>query len=95
MVFVAIVLGCLGVMIIAGFVGLHMKMGSLADELRDARARDAHDLATQLDGVADKLHGLRLDVTAHRRSLDDLTLEVQGPPSLRRPPVGSSRSTGG
>lgn len=87
MVFVAIVLACLGLLILAGFVGLLMKLGSLADELRDARARDAHDLATQLDGMADKLHGLRLDLTAQRRSLDDLTLEVQGPPSLRHPPI--------
>lgn len=94
MVFVALVLGCLGLLIIAGFVGLHAKMGSLADELRDARARDAHDLATQMDAMVDKLHGLRLDVTAQRRTVEQLTLEVQGPPSLRRPPLAPSRTAG-
>lgn len=85
MVFIAVVLGGLGLLVVAGFVGLHLKMGSLADELRDARAKDAHDLGTQLVAVTDKLHGLRLDQGALRRSLDQLTLEMQGPPSLRRP----------
>lgn len=85
MVFIAVVLASLGILVVAGFVGLHMKMGSLADEMRDARSQDAHALATQLDGMTDKLHGLRFDVTAQRRALEQLTLEVQGPPSLRRP----------
>ncbi|MFO0589824.1 MAG: hypothetical protein U0441_19950 [Polyangiaceae bacterium] len=85
MVFIAVVLAGLGILVVVGFVGLHLKMGSLADEMRDARSRDAHDLGMQLDAVTDKLHGLRLDLAALRRSQEQLTLEVQGPPSMRRP----------
>lgn len=94
MVFIAVVLASLGLLLIGGFVVLHLKMGSLADELRDARSRDAHDLATQLDAITDKLHGLRLDLTAQRRSLDQLTLEIQGPPSLRVPTHPPPRHAG-
>ena len=41
MVFVAVVLACLGVLMIAGFVLLYVQIGALADELRTARKDDA------------------------------------------------------
>ena len=88
----AVVLGFLGALMIAGFVLLYVKLGALADELRDARASDAHRLATQLDAIADKQQGTRLDldrmtkaVTAQGQSLTTLARELQGPPSMRRP----------
>lgn len=97
MVFVAVVLGLLGVLMIAGFVVLHVKLGALADELRDARANDALQLATQLDAIADKQQGTRLDldrmtkaVTVQSQSLVGLTRELQGPPSMRRPTLPGS-----
>jgi hypothetical protein len=86
--FVAVVLGLLGLLGIVAFVVLYAKLGALADELRDARAQDAHQLGTQLDAVADKLQGVRFDLGEQRRSIEDLTAQLEGPPSLRRPPVG-------
>ena len=55
---------------------------------------DGADLYASIDAMVDKLHGLRLDVTAQRRTVEQLTLEVQGPPSLRRPPLAPSRTAG-
>lgn len=88
MAFVAVVLGLLGLLGIVAFVVLYAKLGALADELRDARAQDAHQLGAQLDAVADKLQGVRLDLGRQRRSIEALTTQLEGPPSLRRPPVG-------
>jgi hypothetical protein len=51
-VFVAVVLACLGALMIGGFVVLYAQLGALADELRAARKDDAHQLATQLDAIA-------------------------------------------
>ena len=103
MAFVAMVLGLLGVLMIAGFVVLLVKLGALADELRDARANDAHDLARQLDAIADKQQGTRLDldrmttaITTQGRSLAALTFQLEGPPSMRRPtlPSGEAQDAG-
>lgn len=92
MVFVAVVLACLGALMIAGFVGLYVQLGALADELREARATDAHDLAKQLDAIADKQQGMRLDLDAmtkellgQRQNVAALTFQLEGPPSMRRP----------
>jgi len=90
--FVAIVLGCLGLLMIAGFVVLYVQLAALADELREARTADAQQLATQLDAVADKQQGMRLDLAAmtkelqaQRRNVAALALHIEGPPSMRRP----------
>ncbi len=90
--FVAVVLGCLGALMLAGFVVVYVQLGALADELRAARADDAHQLATQLDAIADKQQGMRLDVDAmtkelkgQRQNMAALTLQLEGPPSMRRP----------
>ena len=92
MVFVAVVLACLGVLMVGGFVGLYMQIGALADELREARKADAHQLATQLDAVADKQQGMRLDLGAiakelqgQRQNVAALALHIEGPPSMRHP----------
>lgn len=89
---VAIVLCGLGLLMIAGFVMIYMQLGALADELRLAREADAHRLAAQLDAVADKQQGMRLDIAAltkelqgQRQNVADLTLQLEGPPSMRRP----------
>lgn len=87
MTFVAAVLGLLGLLGIVACVVLYAKIGALADELRDARAEDAHRLGTQLDAIADKLQGMRLDLGAQKRSVETLTTQLEGPPSMRRPPV--------
>lgn len=101
--FVALVLGLLGVLMIVGFVVLLVKLGALADELREARASDAHQLATQLDAIADKQQGTRLDldrmtkvIATQGESLAALALEFRGPPSLRRPtlPGGEAHGAG-
>jgi hypothetical protein len=91
-VFVAVVLACLGALMLAGFVVLYAQIGALADQLRDARAADALKLATQLDGIAGKQQGMRLDLAAmtkeleaQRRNVAALALHIEGPPSLRRP----------
>jgi len=91
-VFVAVVLACLGVLMIAGFVLLYVQIGALADELRTARKDDAHQLATQLDAIADKQQGMRLDLGAmtkelqgQRQNVAALALSIEGPPSMRRP----------
>ncbi len=70
MVFVAIVLCCLGLLMIAGFVVVHVQLAALADELREARTTDALKLATQLDAVADKQQGMRARRQLHS-SIDD------------------------
>jgi hypothetical protein len=84
--FVAIVLGLLGALMIGGFVMLHAKIGALADELRDARGHDAAQLGAQLTEVASKLQGVRLDLEAHRQSIDGLAQQIEGPLSMRHPP---------
>ena len=101
MAFVAMVLGLLGVLMIAGFVVLLVKLGALADELRDARANDAHDLARQLDAIADKQQGTRLDldrmttaITTQGQSLAALTFQLEGPPSMRRPTLPGGEAHG-
>lgn len=90
--FVAIVLCCLGLLMVVGFAMLWAQLGALADEMRAARAADAHQLATQLDAVADKQQGMRLDLAAltkelqgQRQNLAALTFQLEGPPSMRRP----------
>jgi hypothetical protein len=84
-VFVAVVLGCLGVLMIAGFVAAYAQIGALADELRAARKDDALKLATQLDAIADKQQGTRLDLAAMTKNVAALALCIEGPPSMRRP----------
>lgn len=94
MAFVAVVLGLLGLLGIVAFVVLYAKIGALGDELRDARANDAHQLGAQLDAIADKLQGVRLDLGGLRGGVEALTTQLEGPPSLRRPPLageGESR----
>ncbi len=118
MVFVAVLLALLGALMIVGFVVLLLKLGALADELRDARTRDTHDLnvqldaivatqhgtrlalqtqgqslAFQLDAIADKQQGTRLDLDrmtsalqTQGQSLASLAFQLEGPPSMRRPP---------
>lgn len=90
MAFVAIVLCCLGLLVVAGFVALWVQLGALADELRAGRETDARTLATQLDTVADKQQGMRLDLAAmtkelqgQRQNVAALTLQLEGPPSMR------------
>ena len=83
----AVVLGLPGLLGIVGFVVLYAKLGALADELRDARAQDAHQLGTQLDAIADKLQGVRLDLSRQRRTVEALTTQLEGPPSVRTPPI--------
>ena len=101
MAFVSVVLGCLGALMLSGFVVLYLKLGALGDELRDARANDAHHLATRLDAVADKQQGMRLDLTAMTREIrgqqlriEALTFQLEGPPSMRRPPIPEGMSDG-
>ncbi len=86
MVFVAVVLGLLGLLVIAGFVVVTVKVGALADELRDARQKDAAQLRAKLSEMDGKLQGVRLDLGAHRKSIDGLAQQIEGPPSMRRPP---------
>lgn len=86
MMFVAVVLGLLGLLIVVGFVVLLAKLGALADELREARTKDGGALAAQLDAIADRQQGMRLDLDAHRKSIEGLTHQLEGPPSMRRPP---------
>ena len=92
MFFVAIVLCCLGLLMVVGFVVVFLKLAALGDELREARTTDAHHLATQLDAVADKQQGMRLDLAAMKKELEGqrqnvaaLALHIEGPPSMRRP----------
>lgn len=68
-----------------------VQLGALADELRAGRETDARTLATQLDAVADKQQGMRLDLAAmtkelqgQRQNVAALTLQLEGPPSMRR-----------
>jgi len=89
-VFVAVVLACLGALMIAGFVVLYVQLAAIADELRAAREEDAQKLATQLDAIADKQQGTRLDLGAmtkelqgQRRNVAALALHIEGPPSMR------------
>jgi hypothetical protein len=84
-VFVAVVLACLGTLMIAGFVVLYAQLGALADELREARTADALKLETQLDAIADKQQGMRLDLEAMKKNVAALALCIEGPPSMRRP----------
>ena len=88
MAFVAVVLGLLGLLGIVVFVLLYAKLGALGDELRDTRAQEAHQLGAQLNAIADKLQGMRFDLDAQKGSVDALTTQLEGPPSLRRPPMG-------
>jgi hypothetical protein len=92
--FVAVVLGLLGLLGILAFVVMYAKLGALADELRDARAENAHQLGTQLDAIADKLQGMRLDLGRQERSIEALTTQLEGPPSLRRPPLLHQTTSG-
>ena len=92
MVLVAVVLGAFGLLMVVGFVILHLQLGALTDELRDMRAADAHNLAMQLDAIADKQQGTRLDLnridedirTGNER-IGALALHIEGPPSMRHP----------
>lgn len=93
MTFVAVVLGLLGLLGIVAFMVLYAKLGALGDELRDARAEDTHHLGAQLDAIADKLQGMRLDLGAQKRSVETLTTQLVGPPSVRRPPVEGDGAT--
>lgn len=100
MLFLAIVFGFLGLLVLAGFVTLYMQIGALGDELRAARARDGLDLAEQLDAVADKLQGMRLDFDGHQKKLEghgerikELALHIEGPPSMRHPPAITGEGT--
>ncbi len=86
MAFMAVVLGLLGVLVIAGLVVLAVKVGALTDELRNERKNDAAQLRTKLGEVDGKLQGVRLDLGAHRKSIDGLAQQIEGPPSMRRPP---------
>lgn len=88
--FVAVVLGLLGAVVIGGFAFLYAKLGALADEQRDARAEQAEQLAAQLTDVAGKLQGVRFDMSTHGRRIDALTEQLEGPPSMRRPPMHSA-----
>lgn len=99
--FVAVVLILLGVLMLVGFAVLYVELGALADELRDARARDAHQLATQLDAIADKQQGTRLDldrltaaVGTHSHRVAALTYQLEGPPSMRRPTLPENGAQG-
>ena len=92
MVFVAVVLGLLGVLMVVGVVVVTAKLGALADELREARQNDAHQLGMQLDAIADKLQGTRLDLSAQRRSIEGFAAQLDGPPSMRRPPMSGGTS---
>lgn len=101
MVFVAVVLALLGALMIVGFVVLLLKLGALADELRDARTRDTHDLKVQLDAIADKQQGTRLDLDrmtsalqTQGQSLASLAFQLEGPPSMRRPILPRSDAQG-
>lgn len=90
MAFVAVVLGLLGAMMIGGFVVLGGMLRALAQEQREAREADLQKLAVHLLKLATAVQGVRLDLNAQGRSVEQLALELQGPPSLRRPPgVGS------
>jgi hypothetical protein len=91
--FVAVVLGLLGLLGIVAFLLLYAKIGALADELRDARAEDAYQLGAQLDAIADKLTGVRLDLGAQKRSVETLTTQLEGPPSVRRPPIADDAAS--
>lgn len=103
MVLVAVVLGAFGLLMVVGFVILHLQLGALTDELRDMRAADAHNLAMQLDAIADKQQGTRLDLnridedirTGNER-IGALALHIEGPPSMRHPtlpPVSGAAPT--
>ena len=92
MVLVAVVLGAFGLMMVTGLVLLYLKIAALADELRDAREADALNLSIQLDAIADKQQGTRLDLTAIKGELSTgnerigaLALHIEGPPSMRHP----------
>lgn len=99
MAFVAVLLALLGALMIVGFLALYLKLGALADEIRDVRERDALQLATQLDAIADKQQGTRLDldrmtsaIQTQGRALAALTFQLEGPPSMRRPALTSSET---
>ena len=85
MVFVAVAVAALGLLVLGGFVVLHLKLGALGDELRDARQRDALDLSVQLDGIADKQQGTRHDLERMTKRIGELALHIEGPPSMRHP----------
>ena len=76
MVFVAVVLGLLGLLVIAGFVVVTVKVGALADELRDARRKDAAQLRVKQSEMDGKLQGVHLDLGAHRKSIDGLAQQL-------------------
>lgn len=103
MLFVALVLVGLGLVMVVGLVALYLKIGALGDELRDARAADAHSLAVQLDAIADKQQGTRhdldridKDIRTGNDRIAELALHIEGPPSLRHPtlpPVSGAAPT--
>jgi len=68
-VFVAVLLASLGALMIVGFVVLLLKLGALADELRDARTRDKHELKVQLDEIAATQQGTWLTLQTQGQSL--------------------------
>lgn len=98
MVFVAVVLAGFGLVMMVGLVLLYLKLGSLADELRDARKADAHSLAVQLDAITDKQQGTRHDLdrlagelrAGHER-ICALALQIEGPPSMRHPVLPATK----
>ena len=95
-----VVVVAFGLVMMVGLLLLYLKIGALADELRDARAADAHNVAVQLDAIADKQQGTRLDldrITGELRAGNErigaLALHIEGPPSMRHPtlpPVSSA-----
>jgi hypothetical protein len=99
-----VVVVAFGLTIFVGLVLLYLKIGALADALRDARSTDAHHLAMQLDAIADKQQGMRVDLGALRkelgrqeRSIAALALHIEGPPSMRHPtfpPASEEAPTG-
>ena len=76
MVFVAVLLALLGALMIVGFVVLLLKLGALADELRDARTRDTHDLNVQLDAIVATQHGTRLALQTQGQGLASLNVQL-------------------
>lgn len=101
MAFVAVVLALLGCLMIIGFVAMYLKLAALADELRDARETDARSIATQLDAIADKQQGTRIDLAAmtqeikgQHQTIEALTFQLEGPPSMRRPVLPEANTDG-
>jgi len=99
--FVAVVLALLGWLMIIGFVAMYLKLCALADELRAARKADGLHLGTQLDAIADKQQGMRIDLNrmkgaihGQQQKIEALTFQLEGPQSMRRPVLPEASSDG-